>query len=409
MSNPSVPVVRVITGPAIVQLGPDVFYSKAGIVLKYNRATFQPDSDFHGKLDVRAKGQAVVEIALRPVGMTTSLAPRYRAVGATVAVGGSSGTYALADVLTPSGLTGTAPTFAASAIGTGGDAGKVTAVTLLTPGYLTAAAGQNPLAVTGGGGSGCTLNVTWAKCYAAFPLAPDMVGKSIFGPAASPTTCTIWTADGRVLTFSRAGVLKMPSINLRPSDTLFSGDMTIRAIGKATTQMSDTSYLFARTTAAFADASFDETKILTDIYSAAWGSTSPYNAMGAMSGFELSLEAETKDIESDDFGLADTTLTSLQATAKFSPSNLTESDVETLLAYQGASAILPGQSVTKANQDLVIAGVSGALVATLYKAGPHQNSEKIANGVHALDAIEWVTRRTWTTGVANPLWDFTVS
>ncbi len=56
--------------------------------------------------------------------------------------------------------------------------------------------------------------------------------------------------------------------------------------------------------AAFADTNFDETQIITDTYSAAYGS-SPFNAMGSMAGFELDIAMATESILADDYGIVD--------------------------------------------------------------------------------------------------------
>lgn len=76
------------------------------------------------------------------------------AVSAVVGAGGTG--YAVNDVLTLSGGTGTAPTFTVTAV----SSGVVTAVSLTTAGALTAVP-SNPAATTGGGGTGCTLTVTY--------------------------------------------------------------------------------------------------------------------------------------------------------------------------------------------------------------------------------------------------------
>ena len=54
--------------------------------------------------------------------------------------------------------------------------------------------------------------------------------------------------------------------------------------------------------AAFADVTFDETAIITDSYSAAYGG-SPYAAMGSWAGFEVDLAMETSNVVADDYGL----------------------------------------------------------------------------------------------------------
>lgn len=78
-----------------------------------------------------------------------------QAVLATIGAGGAG--YAVNDILTVVGDTGTAATFRVT--GTGGG-GSVTSVAVVGNGLLTVVAG-NPHATTGGTGTGCTLNVSY--------------------------------------------------------------------------------------------------------------------------------------------------------------------------------------------------------------------------------------------------------
>lgn len=394
----AIPIPSIISGPCVIQFGGDTFYSVDGVKLNTKRASFDVEVDAHGKVDTRAKGQAVTEISFTPVGSTAHLTERFRVSYAAVAAGGTL--YEVGDVLTATGGTGTAATFTVAAV----NGGVVTSVTVLTPGDYTVKP-TNPITTTGHTGT-CTLTATWANFSPIYRHSFDTVGKSIFGTSATPLY--IWTVDGRYITYHRAGLLSMPNLVLRPSAPLISGDMTFRAIGIAATQQTDTAFQHTRASLGFTDTTFDETKIITDAYSAAFG-TSPYDAMGALDGFEIDIKVDTTDIDTDDFGLVDTIVKSLSATAKFKPSNLTEAQVDTLLNYQGASVIQPGKSFSTAGTDLVITGVSGVLVATLYDAGPHQNAQTYKTGTHVHEAIEFTTRRTWTAGVAQPLWAFTVT
>ena len=157
--------------------------------------------------------------------------------------------------------------------------------------------------------------------------------------------------------------------------------------------------------AAFGDASFDETAIITDTYTASYGA-SPYNVMGSMAGFEVDFVAGLETITADDFGIVDIILKSLTATAKFAPSNLTEAQMYTLLANQGGSYVFPGQSLSKNNTNLVITGSGNAahtLTVTINNAGPKQAGFVYSASKHRFDAIEFTTKRTWTGGIANPL------
>jgi hypothetical protein len=214
---------------------------------------------------------------------------------------------------------------------------------------------------------------------------------------------------GQTITYPRAAVSTIPKLRLKSTDTLF-GEMTFTALDLPSVQPNTAGAWQVLSDAVFADTSFDETAIITDSYTASFGNA-PYNAIGSMSGFEVEVAMETERIIADDFGLTDMILKSLTATAKFTPSNLTEAQVYALLANQGSGYVFPGQSIARGNTNLVIAGSgNGArtLTVTLNNAGPKQAGFIYSSTKHRFDAVEFTTRRTWTSGAANPLFTLSV-
>jgi hypothetical protein len=241
-----------------------------------------------------------------------------------------------------------------------------------------------------------------------FPYAVADVGSSIFG--ASPKTVVIHTKAGQTITFPRGAISKLPQLRLKPTDTLF-GDMTITCLGVPSVQPAAANTWKTIASASFTDASFDETKIVTDIYRAAYGST-PYDVIGSLAGFEIDIAMDCETIDSDDFGHTEMVLKSLTASAKFAPNNLTEAQVDTLLNFQSTNFVYPGQSLSKSNTDLVIAGSGNnglTLTATIKKAGPKGYTFMYSTGKHRHDAVEFSSKRTWTAGVANELFTLAIT
>lgn len=236
-----------------------------------------------------------------------------------------------------------------------------------------------------------------------FPYNATHIGKSIFGIATPDDTVVIHTLAGQKYTWTRGAISKLPKLSLCPTKPLF-GDMTITCIGKSAAQR--TAADFWRTIAAvgFTDATFDETKIKTALYTAAYGA-SPYDAMGSLEGFEIEPTLETKLIKSCDWGVGDIQVQSLSVAARFRPNSLTPAQVETLLARQNTGALYPGESVSKGNTDLAI--TSDAFTATLPKMGPVSFGENFMMGEHQHDVLEFQNKVTWSTGVRNALWTFT--
>jgi hypothetical protein len=241
-----------------------------------------------------------------------------------------------------------------------------------------------------------------------FPYNVAQIGGSIFGTSALPLVIQTKfggaSNTGQIITYPRAALSKLPPLRLKPTDTLF-GEMTFTALGVPTVQPTTATAWQTIADAAFADATYDETAIITDTYSAAYGS-SPYNSIGSMSGFEIDLAMTTENVLADDFGIVDMVLKSLTATAKFAPSNLTEAQLYTLLANQGSGYVYPGQSLAKSNTNLVITGSGNSaktLTVTINNAGPKDAGFMYSAGKHRFDAVQFTSKRTWTSGAANPL------
>lgn len=234
-----------------------------------------------------------------------------------------------------------------------------------------------------------------------FPHGPTAIGASVFG--ATPKTIVIHTKTDTI-TYPRGAVTKMPPLNLATNKTLF-GAMELTAIGVPTVQPTDAAFWRTLSAAAYTPTGVNPEKIKTDVYYATFGA-SPYDAIGSIAGFEIDIEMRLKEITADAYGLADIILESLFPTAKFIPSNLTQAQIDTLLNIQGADAMIPGQSFSKAGTDLVI--TSDSFVATLYNSGPKSTGATYKVGEHRFKEIMFSSKETFTSGAADPRWLFTV-
>lgn len=235
-----------------------------------------------------------------------------------------------------------------------------------------------------------------------YPYGAAEIGASVFG---SPDKAlVIHTKAGQTITYGRGAITKVAPLRLRPTDTLF-GEMTFTCLGKSTVQPNVANSWNTLATAAFADTTFDASAIQTARYEAAWGA-SPFNLMSALNGFEVEIGLDLTPIETDDFGVVDMILTSMSAAARFAPASLTEAQVETLLGLQDTTALLPGQSVAKAGNDLVIS--SDVFTVTVHNCGPVDFESTFAAGTHRHGVMNFVANRKWTAGVAQPLWTFGV-
>jgi len=240
--------------------------------------------------------------------------------------------------------------------------------------------------------------------YAAH-LTPTSIGTSIFTGSGVVFVSSI--SENKTYTWRRGGISKPPGLAAKPTSTLF-GSMSVTCIGAPAVQPLDAHFWLAAEAAATADTTFDQTKIISDIYSAALGSRgAPYNAMGGIEGFDIDFGFETVDVPASDLGFADIILRGLSITASFRPSNLTETQVNTLVRLQDTTAVLPGQPYAKELEDLVITGTQIGWVFTLKAVGAKRAGKIYQVGVHRHNNIEFVNQRTWTAGVPNALFAYT--
>lgn len=237
---------------------------------------------------------------------------------------------------------------------------------------------------------------------ALYPFTTAMIGKSVF--PTTDETLVIHTVGGIKYTFGRSALTKQPPMKLSAQDTSF-GEVSFLCLGKNNVDPATADAFLKVEAAAFADASFDETTIISPGYTAAYGA-SPYNAMESVDGFDVSFDTEIKQDSVDRFGVVGARLVSMTATVRFKPAGLTEAQLVTLLSLDGAGAVLPGQSLTKADTDLVISGTG--LSVTIHKAGIQSQALAFGDGPR-MGELAFVSRRTWTAGVANPLHTITVS
>jgi hypothetical protein len=127
--------------------------------------------------------------------------------------------------------------------------------------------------------------------------------------------------------------------------------------------------------------------------------------MESMDGFTFTPEMTVAEMAVDRFGVIAAKLTDLMASVRFRPVGLTGAQMLALGQYDGASAYLPGQRVGTGT-DLVISGTG--LTVTLYSAGVSEDALNFGEEPR-LGELVFVPKRTWTAGVADPLWAMATS
>lgn len=227
-----------------------------------------------------------------------------------------------------------------------------------------------------------------------WPWAPTDIGKSVFNANASVVIHSV--TEDKTITFQPAAITKMPSLILSSRKTPL-GSMEISALGAP-----------AWATASFSDTSFDPANITTAIYSAALGSRSaPYDAIGAREGFEIMPQMATEELPDDHAGIAGIIITDIWCDVQFAPNNLSRAQFEELVPLSGSNVLVPGESFTKLNEDLVIDG--DPVTFTLPNAGCMERAGGFGVQLDGNGNVKFTNRLATTTGAMNARWTITVN
>lgn len=227
-----------------------------------------------------------------------------------------------------------------------------------------------------------------------WPWVPADIGKNAFHANASVVIHSI--TEGKTITFQPAAITKMPSLILSSRKTPL-GSMEISAIGAPTWA-----------TTAFSDTSFDPENITTAIYSAALGARSaPYDAIGAREGFEIMPQMSVDEVMDDHAGVAAMIITDIWCEVQFAPNNLSRAQFEELIPLSGSNVLVPGESFTKLNEDLVITG--DPVTFTLPNAGCMERDGGFGVKVDGNGNVKFTNRLSVTTGVMDARWTITVN
>jgi hypothetical protein len=238
--------------------------------------------------------------------------------------------------------------------------------------------------------------ITSGRMTKGFPYTAADVGKSIFG--AADKSLVINTLAGQKYTFKRAGVSGCPGFNLSAVSTAFDGTMQFMAVHSHAGEVTVAGNFLAIAAEAFADVTFDQSKLLSPGYTAAWGTA--FTAAESLNGFKVACPIAVSPISVDRFGVVDVILTSVgPASCRFAPAGMAEADWLAAAALDGASVRMPG---TAGSVSLVITGTG--LVVTLPNATLSQAALGFGTTKERLGEFVFSNHTVFTLGVpALPL------
>lgn len=375
----------IIGGPCLLSYAGATFRSQGDVTLNLSLDTFEIVTDLYGAVDQRVAGQPV-SVSFTPEGRFSSLGVLFAHASARIgsyvtpvhtcgAVDTDADTIEVADTTLAAGTpvsfgtTGTMPTGVTAAtlyFLSADDEGERT----LHTSAADASAGTNAVDITAAGSG--TLR---------FVVQQELV---------------ILGNDGTRVTIHNAAVVQMPAITFASQATLW-GPVTFEGFAKNGIPWSTANSLLTIDAADFADEGFDKADIITQPYTMSWGATtwaSRYTKTGITVEPSLSLEA----VEDDASGVLTRRIAAIGFTARAQPMGPDIGDLITALKLQGAGATR-GRSLSGENFNIEGTGVYARLYAAALVGGPAIWSSR----ADRLGELTWQATRTWTAGVANPL------
>lgn len=227
------------------------------------------------------------------------------------------------------------------------------------------------------------------------PYTTMKSGDSIFTGTDQPLV--IKTVAGVVITFHAAALTKIPDIVLSTQKTMIGG-LTFTCIGKDNTAWSNSASLFTVSSAAFSDATFDDTNIITQSYGITWGST--FSSLETLDGVSVSFDLSLKPLEVDTYGIVDMTFEKLVVTAKLTPVGVSESTIMTALNLQN-TGVSRGMSLS-GTDDLVVTGADGKVI-TLTNAILKSSDLMFGDATPRIGEVMFIATREFSSGVVQPL------
>lgn len=230
-----------------------------------------------------------------------------------------------------------------------------------------------------------------------FPYASKVIGASVFG---SDATLTINSVDGQQRVYKAAAVLKMPSLRFGRKLTMM-GPMQFGCLYAEASAPETANSLYTDSAVSYpGDTGYDATAILTQVYSLAWGASSPWDDFKSVNGVTVDFKLDAKPEETESHGIFDYIFQNLEVAAKLEPDGITPAQVLAAMKIQGTGANL-GRSLAAQAEDLVITGTG--VYFKLSKAAIVPFAEHFSSQRRRTGEVEFRATRTVTTGTLDPL------
>lgn len=388
-----------IAGPAVLVWKDKAIYSQGDIPLVIKEETFDLPSSAYGVV-AKAVKSTVVEVSATPLGTLealTELIPDHirRAIpGVLVHNALDLGTINTSTGVITKTAHGLRDTGSARVATFGALPAALSAATLYWVHVLTA--------------DTYTLHTTkTAAAAGTSPIIPATAGTGRHR-IIEQEMLTIWSlTEGKGYVFHNAAITKVPSLTVSSSKTVIgeTGWTCYRAFGF--NPETDANAFYTEITAApSVDLTFDPDAIVTGAGTLAWGATAPWNAIqldenGVATEVSLGLTPVVDQVA----GIVSHRVTSVDASVKFRPQNVTEADVFTKRVLQGSGAgvgrRLSGDTVTVTSDEFTFV-VPNAVLDGDSTVGFDGTESRVRE-------MTLKATRKFTGGVIDPLFTLTVA
>jgi hypothetical protein len=383
---------QILSGPALVKYRGASFYAKGEIALTPTIDTFEVNVDRFGKVQDRQLSRTV-KVSFTPAGEWENLTLLHPYAGSLL------GTY-ITPVQTVSNVDTTDDQLdfaAAHGFLTGdgvrlGTTGALPAGTAAATTYWVNAASSTSIALYD------------TRAHAISGGATGLVNMTGAGTGTHSvvlnTPLEIHTFNGVKLTLHNAAVVECPDLTLGATETIF-GQVVFEGFALDGSDWDDDNSVWTIASEALSDTTFDPDAIITAPYSVAWGATAPWSALTPKDAIKVSVKVDTDEVATDALGTLTRRLKAVSVTASLAPLNVSESDVLTALKLQGSGAAR-GAKLTGNN--LVITGPASGPLVTVYGAALASGPQSFSTNTERIGSLEFRAQRTFSTGVANPLY-----
>ena len=233
----------------------------------------------------------------------------------------------------------------------------------------------------------------WEELDVLWPYATTKLGSIVN----DNSDLIIYTAAGKRLTFHNAVVAKMPNIILSSVKTLI-GQVEIDCYLKNNTDPEDADARWNIADDLLADTTFNPDNVLTQPYSASWGTAPPWDDFETKEGFTVDFAETFELVHTDSLGNVATRLSGLGVTVKAQPLGISEEQMLEKLLLQGTGAVR-GRSLS--GDDLIIQGTS--VYVRINKASLRNSVQHFAANLERIGELTWSANRKFVSGVAQPL------